>query len=277
MSRFLARCFVYLLATATVYAQEASPEATAAQAEYDRIKQLVDEGAVPRKALEDAQARLEEAQDQSVLRSTLYGRLELEEMTEDQSKSMIGAAERLLDRQKKKADSTQKLIEEGVLPLTALTPYLEEMERARRVHEQAVGRARLFEELAQIVQAEHDYHIETEDSPLEPPRYVDRFEGDGIFSPDQYRTVQFAFEREFGKDLPVSARGDTRLHRTLGFDHRGRVDVALYPDSEEGQWLRSLLESMRVPYYAFRRAVRGSSTGAHIHIGPPSPRVRRSD
>ena len=56
----------------------------------------------------------------------------------------------------------------------------------------------------------------------------------------------------------------------MGFDHRERFDVAINPDQEEGRWLMRLLDRLRVPYIAFRRAVAGRATGAHIHIGLPS-------
>ena len=59
--------------------------------------------------------------------------------------------------------------------------------------------------------------------------------------------------------------------------HRDRVDVALTPDSDEGSWLRRYLESDDIPYYAFRNAVPGKATAAHIHIGPPSVRILKTD
>ncbi|HWO02110.1 MAG TPA: SH3 domain-containing protein [Blastocatellia bacterium] len=77
---------------------------------------------------------------------------------------------------------------------------------------------------------------------------------------------------KFGRTLPVSAFGQTRLHNHLGFDHRNGVDVALNPDSPEGQALLAKLRGFGIPYIAFRRAVPGVATGAHIHIGNPSPR-----
>ena len=82
--------------------------------------------------------------------------------------------------------------------------------------------------------------------------------------------MESAFEREFGKPLPVSAMGETAVHRALGFDHRGRVDVAVYPDTPEGIWLRNYLTTNHIPYFAFRHAVPGKATGAHIHLGPMS-------
>jgi hypothetical protein len=80
------------------------------------------------------------------------------------------------------------------------------------------------------------------------------------------------FISKFGRTLPVSAFGQTRLHSRLGFDHRNSVDVALSPDSLEGRALLGKLRGFGVPFIAFRKAIRGVATGAHIHVGRPSPR-----
>jgi hypothetical protein len=85
--------------------------------------------------------------------------------------------------------------------------------------------------------------------------------------------VAAAYQEHFGKPLPVSAMGDTAVHRALGFDHRGRVDVALNPDSSEGEWLRLYLTVKRIPFFVFRQALPGKATGAHIHIGTASARL----
>src|SRR5438445_93183 len=82
--------------------------------------------------------------------------------------------------------------------------------------------------------------------------------------------VELDFEKQFGKPLPVSAMGETAVHRSLGFDHRGRVDVAIHPDQPEGRWLLEYLVEKHIPYFAFRQAVPGKATGAHIHLGPLS-------
>ena len=85
--------------------------------------------------------------------------------------------------------------------------------------------------------------------------------------------VQAFFISTFGRPLPVSAHGQTATHTRLGFDHSRGVDVALHPDSAEGRALIGYLLSRGIPFIAFRGAVAGSSTGAHIHIGPPSSRI----
>ena len=86
--------------------------------------------------------------------------------------------------------------------------------------------------------------------------------------------VEMAFAGQFGKPLPVSAMGDTAVHRSMGFDHRGRVDVAVNPDQPEGVWLREYLVENKITFFAFRQAVPGKATGAHIHLGPMSARYK---
>ena len=85
--------------------------------------------------------------------------------------------------------------------------------------------------------------------------------------------MEVAFREHFGKPMPVSAMGETAVHRAMGFDHRGRVDVALHPDQPEGVWLLQYLTDNHIPFFAFRQAVKGKATGAHIHIGPMSTKL----
>jgi hypothetical protein len=85
--------------------------------------------------------------------------------------------------------------------------------------------------------------------------------------------LQGFFASRFGRALPVSALGQTPTHDRLGLDHRHAVDVAVYPDTEEGRALMAFLRERHIPFLAFRDAVPGASTGAHLHIGSPSDRV----
>ena len=84
------------------------------------------------------------------------------------------------------------------------------------------------------------------------------------------------FFQTFGHKLPVSALGQTPTHDRMRFDHRDSMDVALHPDSAEGKALIAHLRRSGVPFIAFRGAVVGASTGAHIHIGRPSRRMAAS-
>ena len=86
--------------------------------------------------------------------------------------------------------------------------------------------------------------------------------------------VQGFFASRFGRQLPVSAYGQTDLHNRMNFDHRNSMDVALHPDSAEGRALLEYLRSQGIPFLAFRGAIAGTATGPHIHVGRPSRRIR---
>jgi hypothetical protein len=94
----------------------------------------------------------------------------------------------------------------------------------------------------------------------------------GAWSLAQAPRVERFFTARFGRALPVSAFGQTPLHDRLGFDHRDALDVAVHPDSPEGQALMAYLRSATISFIAFRGAVPGAATGAHIHIGRASQR-----
>ncbi|MGH7796210.1 MAG: hypothetical protein ACREQ2_15170 [Candidatus Binatia bacterium] len=100
-----------------------------------------------------------------------------------------------------------------------------------------------------------------------------RFNGGALWSLGQVAKIERFFKETFSRSLPISALGQTPTHDRLRFDHRDAMDVALHPDSEEGQSVLNFLRQAGIPFVAFRNAVPGSSTGAHIHIGKPSPRL----
>ena len=86
-------------------------------------------------------------------------------------------------------------------------------------------------------------------------------------------TLESFFRRAFNRALPVSAYGQTAIHDKLGFDHRHAIDVAVHPDSAEGRALMDWLRKSNLSFIAFRGAVEGAATGAHIHVGEPSQRL----
>jgi hypothetical protein len=100
-----------------------------------------------------------------------------------------------------------------------------------------------------------------------------RYNGPGRWALSDAAKVGSFFASKFGRSLPISAYGQSATHDRLGFDHRNSVDVAVHPDSAEGQTLMAYLKGAGIPFIAFRRAVSGSATGAHIHIGYPSHRT----
>jgi hypothetical protein len=212
------------------------------------------------------------------LESTLYGKIEITELEESQSEKMVAAAERRLAVSQRRLAEANKLVDAGAMSRLSVTPLIEELDRRRRTLDEAVSRANLIRELAEMARREVEIEERFEQTPeLGPRPLAERFDGTGVFHDGHWRITVVAYASEFGKPMPVSARGATAFHRALGYDHRGRVDVALDPDSREGAWLRRYLENLGVPYFAFRAALAGRSSAPHIHVGPPSPRLRQSD
>jgi hypothetical protein len=130
----------------------------------------------------------------------------------------------------------------------------------------AIAEASMRDELLQLPSLAVGGYIETGS--------LIRFNGDRVWSIADAPKIQNFFFQTFGRGLPISAYGQTGIHDRLQFDHRNAMDVALHPDSQEGRSLISHLRQSRIPFVAFRNAVPGSSTGAHIHIGRPSPSLR---
>ena len=101
-----------------------------------------------------------------------------------------------------------------------------------------------------------------------------RFNGLGswMLARDTPRLQQF-FVARFGHALPISAFGQTALHGRMGLDHRNALDVAVHPDSSEGRTLMEFLRAQGIPFIAAWGPIQGSASGAHIHVGQPSPRM----
>ncbi len=100
-----------------------------------------------------------------------------------------------------------------------------------------------------------------------------RFVGVSRWNLSDYGKVDAFYRLKFNKPLPVSAFGQSETHNRLGFDHSNALDVALHPDSAEGQALIEFLQSQGISFIAIRGAIPGSATGAHIHVGPGSKRI----
>lgn len=253
-----------------------SPGVARAEQDLARARELAARGVLPPMKVRDAESALADAQDEDILDHMLYGKV-WADLTESQGADMVEAARRRLERSQKLLDRNRNLIAEGVAAPRDLSPLEQEVDRRRLVVNLANDRARLLKQAAEMARAEAAAaSIET--SAASPDRAViERYDGDGILTPRDITGITVAFERRFSKPLPVSARGETAIHRMLGFDHRGRIDVALNPDQPEGVWLRRYLESREIPYFAFRAAVAGKATAPHIHIGPGSTRLRATD
>ncbi|MDX1984689.1 MAG: hypothetical protein SFV51_30735 [Bryobacteraceae bacterium] len=253
------------------------PELERARDELRRIEELVAAGGLPRVRLDEAKAAVAEAEDEVLLRQTLYGSHKVEDLTEDLSRRMVTGAKRLMDRQQERVTRQRKLVEAGVAAPGSLTSLIEEMDQRRRTLDLAESRVRLWNQLLEMARAEQARQAEMEGDQLAAMRASEADPAYGILSPASLRRLESEYERTFARSFPISAKGDTVFHRSIGFDHRGRIDVALNPDTAEGRWLRSWLDAASIPYLAFRSAVPGQATAPHIHIGPPSLRLRAAD
>jgi hypothetical protein len=100
-----------------------------------------------------------------------------------------------------------------------------------------------------------------------------RYTGAGLWSLANAWKVQNFFQQQFGRQLPISAFGQTAVHNQLGYDHRNSMDVPVQPNSVEGQALMAFLRANGIPFTAFTAAIPGAATGPHIHIGTPSHRI----
>ncbi len=100
-----------------------------------------------------------------------------------------------------------------------------------------------------------------------------RYNGPANWSLEDAGRISEFFLSHFGHDMPISAMGQSPTHDRMGLDHREALDVAVRPESPEGRGLMAYLRQAGIPFIAFRSRVRGMATGAHIHIGRPSPRI----
>jgi hypothetical protein len=247
-----------------------------AKLELQRITDLIALGALPRVRLQQAEANLADAEDEAVLERTLYGNLPAKGAGEEVSKEMIAAAQRRVDRQQARLDRAREIVSAGVAAQSYLLPVEEELTTRQTGLELARLRARLMTEIAAANNIPK--LAEVPDPGVEDSQFfaqgMEHYEGDGAFDESrQLAPLEWAFESKFARPLPISAEGETEVHRALGFDHRGRVDVAVKPNQPEGVWLRQYLKLRKIPYYAFAHAIPGKATAAHVHIGPGSTRL----
>ena len=209
------------------------------------------------------------AQDADLLNAPLS----LNDLTEDKAAQLEQAARRQLDRAKARVEQVRTRVGAGFEPKQSLAAPLEEQALAQNTYDLTLSRTELVHQVVEMALIEEQIPTRQPDAGEgigSAPPVMEKFDGRGSFTPADFYRVRNAFELQFHKALPVSADGETAVHRALGFDHRDRVDVALVPDTTEGLWLRHYLEASAIPYYAFRSSVPGKATAAHIHIGPAS-------
>jgi hypothetical protein len=242
----------------------------------DQVSRLVSSGALPPIRLRKAQEDVLDALDGSILKKSLYST----DLLPEQADQMILIAQRMVLRRQRALYDMEQLVSAGVISRSEAEASGVNLERAQQELEWAQSRAKLVADLAESVRREKaiaSIESQVESHPEWVGNVYTKYEGNGIFTPNDLKILETAYIMRFSKPLPISADGETAVHRSLGFDHRGRVDVAVTPDQTEGRWLMHYLELKRIPYYAFRAAVPHQATGAHIHVGPGSTRLALSD
>lgn len=177
-----------------------------------------------------------------------------------------------LDRTRSQHLRNQKLLELGLIPRRQLETSEQEMNEALSRQSET---ARQLESIDQLVAEVHAAEIAAPlpaSSALRAGLPLIRFVGNSRWSMADSTRVDAFYRLKFGRSLPISAYGQTETHQRLGFDHHEAIDVAIHPDSTEGQELLLYLQAQGISFIAIREAIAGSATGAHIHIGPPSRR-----
>jgi hypothetical protein len=224
-----------------------------AEARLALAKEAYVAGAIAKRDLDAAQRILDEAQER-------YARLR---ENSGQLTPAI-AAEEVTKAEARLQDSQQKL------------DYLKAMDStgsvARRDLEQARDTVKESAEYLALARTRQEELVHEWELLQKVKEWEER---GGQFDEAVFEKVSTAFEKQWGHPLPVSALGMTHTHEMLNFDHTGRVDVALSPDGPEGVWLIEQLTLHDVPFIVFRSAVPGKATGAHIHLGLPSPRLHK--
>jgi hypothetical protein len=222
--------------------------------------------AVPVEArLESSPAAIEDRMADDADAELVRNALNSQSLSDVEAAAMVGAAGRRYLR-RKLAYSTA--LAAGKSSPAALESLRKEVEQARHVCDVTESWGRHNDPAA--LQADFDLEMRLAMLPSGMGGLAERHDGRLAFSEDDLKQLGKEFQATFGRPLPVSAHGESAVHRAMGFDHRGRTDVAVNPDTPEGAWLRHYLTGKGVSFYAFRSAVAGKATGAHIHIGPAS-------
>jgi hypothetical protein len=252
------------------------PNVIRAQKDLDRVKMLIGQGAIPAMRLRAAQEDLQNALDMSILRANLFGK----DLLPEQADQMVMIAQKMVLRRQRSMIEMQQLVSSGVISRAEAEASGADFDRAQTELHLAETRARLIQQMAESLRIQKliaSYETQAESHPDWAGKVYTKYDGNGMFRRDDLSKIEFAFSTKFAKPLPISADGETALHRSLGFDHRGRVDVAVSPDQPEGLWLMKYLQTNKIPFLAFRMAVPGMATGAHIHIGTSSTKLVSAD
>jgi len=255
---------------------QTDPAVVRARQVLEQVTRLVASGALPAIRLRKAQEDVQDALDGSILKTSLYSN----DLLPEQADQMIYVAQRMVIRRQKALLDMQELVSAGVISRSEAEASGMNLQHSQEELEWAQTRAALVAQVAESVRLAREIaslESQAESHPEWAGKVYTKYEGSGVFTTTDRRMLEVAYIAQFSKPLPISADGETALHRSFGFDHRGRVDVAVTPDQPEGRWLMKYLETKHIPFFAFRAAVPHQATGAHIHVGPGSTKLALSD
>jgi predicted RNase H-like nuclease (RuvC/YqgF family) len=254
LARSLTFIFALLLIAPGVLAQKSrSKQVTAPpkpQITQEEVKELTD-------AASRTRANLIEASN--TYRESLERLLALQKQEEDRLAALVEKNRGLFED----GLIARRELEEFEQNLAATQSKIAETQKQLESVDHLVAEVRAAEELAKMPAAG------TYGTSVMLVRYV----GSSRWAMSDLDKIDAFFRLKFGRVLPVSAVGQTDTHSRLGLDHHEAIDVAVHPDSAEGQELINYLRSQNISFIAIRGAIPGSSTGAHIHIGPSSKRI----
>jgi hypothetical protein len=157
-------------------------------------------------------------------------------------------------------DNSERALTNTRLEIERIRQWIAEDDRALSLIEEAAHR-----ELSQLPSLPLGGYDET--------ATLIRYNGAANWSLAGVQKIVSFYRARFGRALPISAMGQSPTHDRMSLDHRDAVDIAVQPASTEGRELMTYLRKAGIPFIAFRSEVRSMSTGAHIHIGRPSPRI----
>lgn len=262
---FAVICLILILAPTEGLAQKSRVKKARASRNVPAKKQVTEPVTEPTqdlKALSDeaskSRARLLEASES--YRESLDKLLALQKKDAERVQSSVEKNRKLLEM----GLIARRQLDESELELASVNDKLGDVEKQIQSLDNLVAEVRLAEEADK--EASEQFKIRS------TGRLV-RYVGSSRWAMSDITKVDAFFRLRFGKPLPVSAFGQTHTHNRLGFDHREAIDVAVHPDSEEGQELINYLASQGISFIAIRGPIAGSATGAHIHIGPSSKRI----
>jgi hypothetical protein len=225
---------------------------------------------IPPQVTEQEQKQLADTASQSranLISASQAYRESLQRVVELQKQDEARAAE-LVEKRK-------TLLDLGVI---AKKEWLEAQDALAAVHDKVVGSEKKIEEVDLLI-AEVNAAEQLAKMPQPVPGsfrsngVLMRYVGSSHWALSDFGKVDAFFRLKFSRPIPVSALGQTETHNRLGFDHREAIDVAIHPDSAEGQSLIAYLQGQGISFIAIRSPIPGSATGAHIHIGPGSKRI----